>query len=247
MPLLRQARPSTTRRCAGASHDAAKAIDLVGVDGWPRFLAQAQARASDPMTVATTEKSQQRMDLARNDAIRPVYPIETMIGIGAAGLAGGFGAAVRAGVGAVVRQVLPEGKPSSTEPPPIPGAAKADVTHVAKKAGNADQAEGANARPILLSRSRFGHTFEIHGEDATAFLTNRADAMEQPNGQLLDNQAAARFIQENLSKAGGGPVSFPIPESVPARIINPDGSFSPARTIRLVPGGKGVKTAFPGP
>ena len=128
----------------------------------------------------------------------------------------------------------------------VEGATGAEKT--AQGAGKVEEA-GAVAKTetqlIALSRSRFGHAFERHGQDATDFLTHRAKAMGQPNGQFLDNQAAARFIQENLDKAKSGPVSLPIPEGFPARIINPDGSFSPARTIRLVPGGKGVKTAFP--
>ncbi len=113
------------------------------------------------------------------------------------------------------------------------------------KTDETDKIAGTEAQTIPLSRSRFGHTFEAHGQDVTEFLTNRARAMGQPNGQFLDNQAAARFIQENLNKTKGGPVSIPIPQDFPARIINPDGSFSPAQTVRLVPGGKGVKTAFP--
>ena len=38
----------------------------------------------------------------------------------------------------------------------------------------------------------------------------------------LDDQAAARFTQENSDKAKGGPVSIPLPEGLPARVINPD-------------------------
>lgn len=101
--------------------------------------------------------------------------------------------------------------------------------------------------PIVLSKARFGHTFTTHGQDATEFLTRRAKAMGEPNGQFLDDQAAARFILDNLDKAKNGAVSVPIPEGFPARIINPDGSYSAARTIRIVPGGKGVKTAYPEP
>ena len=100
---------------------------------------------------------------------------------------------------------------------------------------------------IQLSKARFGHTFTRHGEDATEFLINRARGSGQAQGQFLDNQAAARFIQDNLDKIGNGAVSLPLPKNFPARIINPDGTFSVPSTIRLVPGGKGVKTAFPEP
>ena len=101
------------------------------------------------------------------------------------------------------------------------------------------------SEPILLSKRRFGHTFERHGQDATAFGTNRARAMGQPNGQFLDDQAAARFIVDNLDKVKNGAVSLPIPANLPARIINPDGTFSPATSVRLIPGGGGVRSAYP--
>jgi hypothetical protein len=68
-----------------------------------------------------------------------------------------------------------------------------------------------------------------------------------PQGQFLDDQAAARFILDNLEATRNGPVSLPVPENVPSRIIMPDGTHAPASTIRLVPGGKGVKTAYPEP
>ncbi|WP_419614671.1 hypothetical protein, partial [Thiolapillus sp.] len=100
---------------------------------------------------------------------------------------------------------------------------------------------------IELGKVRFGHTFTRHGEDATEFLINRARGSGQAQGQFLDNQAAARFIQDNLDKIGNGAVSLPLPKNFPARIINPGGTFSKPSSIRLVPGGKGVKTAYPEP
>ncbi|MEE9336423.1 MAG: hypothetical protein V3U65_20235 [Granulosicoccaceae bacterium] len=84
-----------------------------------------------------------------------------------------------------------------------------------------------------------------HGEDATKYLINRARGSGQAQGQFLDNQAAAKFILDNLSKLDNGAVSLPVPENLLARIINPDGTFSAASTIRLVPGNNGVKTAYP--
>ncbi len=100
---------------------------------------------------------------------------------------------------------------------------------------------------IALTKARFGHAFTRHGEDATEFLINKARGSGQVQGQFLDNQAAARFIQDNLDMVKNGAVSLPVPKNFPARIINPDGTFTAPSTIRLVPGGKGVKTAFPGP
>lgn len=99
--------------------------------------------------------------------------------------------------------------------------------------------------PILLSKRRFGHTFERHGQNATEFATRRAQAMGRPNGQFLDDQAAGRFIVDNLDKLKNGAVSIPIPPGLPARIVNPDGTFSPATSVRLVPSSTGVSSAYP--
>jgi len=79
----------------------------------------------------------------------------------------------------------------------------------------------------------------------TDFLTNRASGSGVAQGQFLDNQAAASFINDNLDQLSNGAVSIPMPEGFPARIINPDGTFSTPTHIRLVPSGAGVKTAYP--
>ncbi len=47
------------------------AIQTIGIDYWPRFVADASARAGDPATQAVIEKSRQPPDPTR-DAIRPV-------------------------------------------------------------------------------------------------------------------------------------------------------------------------------
>ena len=104
-----------------------------------------------------------------------------------------------------------------------------------------------NKELIQLSKSQFGHTFTKHGEGATNFLINRARGSGEAQGQFLNNQVAAKFIKENLSKVKKGAVSLPMPKNFPARIIHPDGTFSVPSTIRLVPGGNGVKTAYPEP
>ena len=101
--------------------------------------------------------------------------------------------------------------------------------------------------PIALSKSRFGHTFTTHGQDATNFLINRAAGSGKPVGQFLDDQAAARFIENNIDNLNNGAISVPVPDNLPVRVIMPDGSYAPASTIRLVPGGNGVKTAYPEP
>ena len=252
-PVVRDLHSAALRAATATTHDdlreasgkLARAMEAVGIDRWPHFVADAQERARDPATQAAIEQSRQPPAPGR-DAIQPVYPLETLLpGLGAKRLAD----AARILGGAILRQALPERRPR------VGGAAKPEnvVGETAARTGSAARVEKtstateAETQAIPLSRSRFGHTFEKHGQDATAFLTNRARAMGTPNGQFLDDQAAARFIQENLNKTKGGPVSLPIPKNFPVRIINPDGSFSPARTIRLVPGGKGVKTAYPEP
>ena len=100
---------------------------------------------------------------------------------------------------------------------------------------------------IVLSKAVFGHTFERHGQNSTEFLLNRARGAGIPQGQFLDDRAAARFIKENIDKTKSGAVSIAVPKGLMVRVINPDGSFSPASSIRLVPGGKGVKSAYPEP
>ena len=226
-----------------ASDQLADAMQAIGLDRWPQFLANAQERARDPATVAAVEKSRQPSDPGK-DAIRPVYPVETAVGIAAAGTAG-VAAAARVVASAALRQILPKAGPRNGE-----GAGNSAAA--SRNTGKPEDINGKTGDPgptgtIHLSRSRFGHTFDNHGQDATEFLKVRARAMGQPNGQFIDNQAAARFIEQNLDKAKGGPVSIPLPKGFPARIINPDGSFSPASSIRLVPRGNAIKTAYPEP
>lgn len=106
---------------------------------------------------------------------------------------------------------------------------------------------GAGVRIIVLSKARFGHTFSVHGQEQTQFLTRRAAGAGMPQGQFLDNQAAARLIEENLDNLHSGAISVPVSEGFPARIINPDGTYTTPSSIRLVPGKNGVKTAYPEP
>jgi RHS repeat-associated protein len=105
--------------------------------------------------------------------------------------------------------------------------------------------EAGESVAIPLTKKAFGHTFDIHGEGATDFLTNRAAGSGAAQGQFLDNQAAAEFINDNLGQLKNGAVSLPLPEGLPARMINPDGTYGVATKVRLVPSGSGVKTAYP--
>lgn len=111
----------------------------------------------------------------------------------------------------------------------------------AKKAGYKVTAETS----IQLSKKVFGHTFTTHGDEMTIFLLNRAKGAGIAQGQFLNNQKAAQFILENISKTVNGAVNIPIPKGFPARVIMPDGTFKTATHIRLVPSGSGVKTAYP--
>ncbi len=65
--------------------------------------------------------------------------------------------------------------------------------------------------------------------------------------KILDDAAAEKFIADNLHLTKGGTVDVPIPKGMEniGRIINPDGTFSQATHIRLVPSKSGVKSAFP--
>jgi RHS repeat-associated protein len=98
---------------------------------------------------------------------------------------------------------------------------------------------------VEITKSKFGHTFDNHGESATEFVTKRASGSGSPQGQFLDDQAAAKFINENLGRTANGAVDIPMPKGFPARVINPNGTISTPTHIRLVPGGNGVKTAYP--
>ena len=103
-------------------------MEGVGIDRWPGFVADAQERARDPATQGAIEKSRQPPAPGR-DAIRPVYPVETLLGVGAAA-AKGAAAAARALAGAGLRQALPENQP------PI-GNAAANAAKPEGMAGNA--------------------------------------------------------------------------------------------------------------
>jgi len=90
-----------------ASGKVAEAIKVVGVSQWPRFVADAAERVRDPATMAAVEESRKPPEPGR-DAIQSVYPVEALLGIGFAGVAGGALAAARALGGTVARQIFPD-------------------------------------------------------------------------------------------------------------------------------------------
>jgi len=97
-----------------------------------------------------------------------------------------------------------------------------------------------------MAGRRLGHTFTKHGAGNTEQLLREAAGSGRPVGQFLDDAAAERFIADHIAELGQGARTFPAPEGL-GRIINPDGTFSPATRIRLLPSGSGVKTAYPEP
>jgi len=92
------ARPFLAPVAAGMGEDVARAVGA---------RVAAALRGDDTDANETIQQSRQSPDPAR-DAIRPVYPLETAIGIVATGLAGGVAAAARAAGGALLRQFLSE-------------------------------------------------------------------------------------------------------------------------------------------
>jgi RHS repeat-associated protein len=123
--------------------------------------------------------------------------------------------------------------------------AKEAAKQTAKQSAKQAVKQGTKEAVVELTKKKFGHTFINHGKDATKFIMNRAKGSGASQGQFLDDQKAAKFILDNISKTSNGAVNIPIPKGFPARVIMPDGTMKAATHIRLVPGGGGVKTAYP--
>jgi hypothetical protein len=139
---------TTQAQLAKASGDLAEAMKAVGLDSWPRLVADAQARARDPATVAAIEKSLQPPDL-KKDAITPVYPVEKALAVAAAAVTGGaaglLGSAARAIGGAVASKILGDASaPAGTEPSFPPGLAKEAVPEKSEDEANAPGAIAAS-------------------------------------------------------------------------------------------------------
>jgi hypothetical protein len=93
------------------------------------------------------------------------------------------------------------------------------------------------------SVKKFGHTFNTHGAGTknTRRLIDRARTTGKPQGQWLDNQKAADFLNEFPVN---GPAHVKIPDGL-GQVINPDGSIVKALWARVVPNADGIRTAFP--
>ncbi len=88
------------------------------------------------------------------------------------------------------------------------------------------------------------HTFTKHGSHNTHQLKMQAKNSKMPQGQWINDVKAEKFIADNLGKLKNGPVTVELPKGL-GRVINPDGTFSTATHVRLVPSSSGVKTAYP--
>ena len=95
-----------------------------------------------------------------------------------------------------------------------------------------------------MQGKRVGHTFTKHGSHNTYELTLEATNSGRPIGQWLDDVAAELFIADKLPELVQGAKSFDLPHGL-GRQINPDGTFTPANRVTLVPSKTGVKTAYP--
>ena len=131
-------------------------MEAVGIDRWPHFVADAQERARDPATQDAIEKSRQPPGPSGKpsgfprgrDVTRPVYPVETLLGVGAVA-AKGAAAAARALAGTGLRQAMPESRPST-------GNAASNTAKPENPAGNAGrQAESIPSdRPVRLHKGQ---------------------------------------------------------------------------------------------
>jgi hypothetical protein len=96
------------------------------------------------------------------------------------------------------------------------------------------------------SRPTYGHTFTKHGQGKknTRNLMGRAAGERTPQGQWLDDQAAARLLSEARPHLDG-PAIIRLPQGL-GQVILPDGRILPARHALVVPAPNGgIRTAYP--
>ncbi len=67
------------------------------------------------------------------------------------------------------------------------------------------------------------------------------NAIAESNEDINKSISNKELAQKPFSYA----INVPIPKGFPARMIMPNGTFMNATHVRLVPGGNGVKTAYP--
>ncbi|WP_312271803.1 RHS repeat-associated core domain-containing protein, partial [Pseudomonas sp.] len=125
-----------------------------------------------------------------------------------------------------------------------PGNKSCEQENVETPSENAKVSEDV-VKPIdPYDEKLFGHAFTKHGQNNTEFLKRRSQAMNRPNGQWLDDSAAAEFVAGIKEP---GTVVVELPKNVPARLVNPDGTFTLISKATIVRKGNGkLITAFPG-
>ncbi len=125
-----------------------------------------------------------------------------------------------------------------TQPDPGEGGAR-------KPPGNA-RAQ-LTTSPDPSSWRQFGHTFSRHGQGGkvTRNLTGRARGTGNPQGQWLNNQAAARWLARQVVDVQGSIYVRGLPSGL-GQVIMPSGEVVPANgaEIYFKPDGS-IRTAFP--
>jgi hypothetical protein len=92
----------------------------------------------------------------------------------------------------------------------------------------------------------FGHTFNEHGAGPRNLrsLTDRARSTGNPQGQWLNNEAAAEFLSQ-VYVPGSGPFGVKLPEGL-GQVVMPDGTIVDAPYAYVIPNANGViRTAYP--
>ena len=116
-----------------------------------------------------------------------------------------------------------------------------NAAEVAGESGSTSWLAKKNGEIDWRSTPNFGHTFSTHGEGAknTKALLDRA---KTPNakgeyvsqGQWLNNQTAAEYLNEyGKIEYSNPPVEIPIPKGL-AQVIHPDGTITEATKARIV-------------
>jgi hypothetical protein len=182
-------------------------MKAVGLDSWPRFVADAQARARDPATVAAIEKSLQPPDL-KKDAITPVYPVEKALAVGAAGLVGGVARAIG---GAVASKALgdnpapPQGgqdRPQTAgkeSEPKNPAAANKPAPSASEPASPSAAKTGGPLAGAAFAQTTFSQTFSAGGAFAGRTVSEVAAFLRSGKLSPADVRSSSSFVMVELS------------------------------------------------
>ena len=109
---------------------------------------------------------------------------------------------------------------------------------------------GMDSAPNWRSKPNWGHTFNRHGAGSkkTNKLVGRAASENEPQGQWLNNDAAAEHIFEQAQSLDlTGPTYISIPDGL-GQVVMPGGSIVSTTRAIVVPNGRGtVRSAYPIP